>query len=303
MLVLGKTYKELETRYKELEEDYINIISVKTKIENEKIKYKIGKNVVETKIVNFFNIEEIPWSEFEIDFVIEASGFFLKMEQLENHIKDSKRKVILTAPSVDIPMFVYGVNDYLIENQKIISNASCTTNCLAPLVKILNDNFGVEEALMTTIHSVTSSQRVVDTFGKKSLRLSRSCNNIIPSSTGAAKAVSKIIPELENKITGMAIRVPILDVSLVDLTIKLKKETNLQEIFNKINNSKIKNIIKTTNEEIVSSDMIGNKNSCVVDEKSCIMLNNTFFKIIAWYDNEWGYCERVADLLKVLESK
>ena len=203
-------------------------------------------------------------------------------------------------------MFVFGVNHNKYNNQKVISNSSCTTNCLSPLVKILNDKFTIVEGLMTTIHATTATQKTVDGPAGKDWRSGRSVyNNIIPSSTGAAKAVTKIIPELENKLTGMAFRVPVNDGSVVDLTIRTEKSTSLEEIFTLIkqkSDQEFKNIIDISDSELVSSDIIGNSNSCIVDKSSCIMLNNNFFKLVAWYDNEWGYSNRLVDLTYSLST-
>ncbi|KRH92453.1 glyceraldehyde-3-phosphate dehydrogenase, type I [Pseudoloma neurophilia] len=269
------------------------------KIDDYTFQYKNCK----TKLSNCYNPSEIEWEKHEVDIVIEASGFFLTQEKAQAHIGNSNRKVIITAPSPDAPMFVYGVNHQeMKKDQKIVSNASCTTNCLAPLAKVLHDEFGIVEGLMTTIHSITASQKTVDTFSTKDYGVGRSSYNIIPSSTGAAKAVGKVIPELNGKLTGMAFRVPTTDVSVVDLTVKLQKSTNLKEIFSKIRESKMKNIITTTSEKVVSSDLIGCNISSIVSETACIELNDTFFKIVAWYDNEWGYSERVVDLLTHMGS-
>lgn len=269
--------------------------------------FKIDENTFEykktgTALSKCFKPNDIEWGKYDVEFVIEASGFFLTMEKCQGHILNSNRKVIITAPSPDAPMFVYGVNHSNIKpNHKIVSNASCTTNCLAPLAKVLNDEFGIEEGLMTTVHAITSTQKTVDSFSKKDLGLGRSSYNIIPSSTGAAKAVGKIIPDLKGKLTGMAFRVPVNNVSVVDLTVKLKKPTDLEQIFNKIREYPISNIVICSPEKLVSSDLVGCEISSIVAEKACIQLNKTFFKIVSWYDNEWGYSARVVDLLQHMQ--
>jgi len=241
--------------------------------------------------------EKIDWKKSGVDFVIDATGCFLTLESLKHNVNN----VILTAPAKDdMQTLVFGVNheEYSFkENEKsVISNASCTTNCLAPLLKLLEDKFGVDQALMTTVHSLTATQKTVDSLNKKK-RLGRSSLvNIIPSTTGAAKCVTKVIPSLVNKVDGMAFRVPTISVSCVDLTVNLKKETNIQEIVKEVEelNSKI---IRVSRDEIVSSDLIGDSYSCIVDEKASMALNSKFFKIVCWYDNEYAYAVRTVDLL------
>lgn len=261
--------------------------------------------IINNKVVKVFHErepEKIKWDDYDVDYLVESTGIFTKHDGASRHLVNNKKIkcVVVSAPSPDIPMFVMGVNHKKYNNEKIISNASCTTNCLAPLVKILNDNFGVKEGLMSTIHAATSTQNTVDGISRKNLRLGRSLlNNIIPSSTGAAKAVGKILPEVDGKLTGMAFRVPVPDCSVVDLTVKLEKKTNLDEIEECIRHNLIEltGIIDITNDEVVSSDIIGNKCSLVFDKKASVMLNDTFFKLIAWYDNEWGYSNRIVDLI------
>ncbi|OGN61473.1 MAG: type I glyceraldehyde-3-phosphate dehydrogenase [Chlamydiae bacterium RIFCSPHIGHO2_12_FULL_49_11] len=248
--------------------------------------------------------KNIPYREFGIDCVIESSGVFTTLEGARAHIAAGANRVVISAPSKDAPMFVMGVNDHLIdpENHDVISNASCTTNCLAPLAKVLLENFGIVEGLMTTIHAATASQSVVDRAAKKDLRSGRAVlNNIIPASTGAAKAVAKVLPALEGKLTGMAFRVPVLDVSCVDFTVRLEKQTNLKEIANVIkeaSKTSLAGIIGFTEEAVVSSDFIGCPLSSIFDINASMELNPNFFKLIAWYDNEWGYVMRLVDLVR-----
>lgn len=245
---------------------------------------------------------KIEWDKYDIDYVIECTGAFTNYKDVSKHFILNKKikSIIVSAPSNDIPMFVMGVNNKDYNNEPIISNASCTTNCLGPIVKLLNDKYTIVEGLMTTIHATTATQKTVDGSTKKDWRGGRSIlNNIIPSSTGAAKAIGKIIPELTGKLNGNSYRVPIQNGSVVDLTIKLEKETNLDDISNLIleNKKELNNIIDTTNNELVSSDIIGNSASAILDKKASIMLTTTFFKLVLWYDNEWGYSNRIVDLL------
>ncbi len=254
--------------------------------------------------------EKLPWKSMGIDYVIEATGLFTRREGAEKHLRSGAGKVIITAPGKgDIPVFVMGVNhrDYRPSIQHIVSNASCTTNCLAPIVKILSDQFGIEEGLMTTIHALTASQPVVDGHAKKGFRSGRGAlQNIIPSSTGAADAVGCCLPAIKGKLTGMAFRVPIADVSCVDLTVKLQKKTSYSEICQKMKEAsqgEMKGILGYTDEEVVSSDFIGSPYSSVFDALAGIPLNETFYKLISWYDNETGYSQRVIDLLLYMASK
>lgn len=266
---------------------------------------------INKKLVNVFNESDpknIEWDSVNVDYVIESSGHFTTQIEASKHLTNNKRIkcVIVSAASSDIPMFVMGVNNDKYNNEKIISNASCSTNCLAPLVKIIHENYGIKEGLMTTIHAATASQRTVDGTSKKDWRGGRSVlNNIIPSTTGAAKAVGKLIPDLEGKLTGMAFRVPVSDASVIDLTLKLKTNTSLDNICKTIANDKDydNGLFKITEDEVVSSDIIGESASFILDKKSSIKLNESFFKIIAWYDNEWGYCNRLIDLMVYINKK
>ena len=250
------------------------------------------------KISHERNPENIDW--VNADYILESSGCFTKMESAKKHLSNNKKikGICVSAPSDDIPMYVMGVNNKDYKDEKIISNASCTTNCLAPVAKILHENYGIVEGLMTTIHATTATQKTVDGLSTKDWRGGRSIlNNIIPSSTGAAKAVGKIIPELEGKLTGMAIRVPVSNGSLVDLTVKLDKKTDLQEIEKTFTKNSLNGIITIAKDEIVSSDIIGNSSSSIFDKNSSVMLNENFFKLIFWYDNEWGYSNRLLELV------
>jgi len=250
---------------------------------------------------------KIPWGESKADIVVESTGIFLTIPQAEAHIKGGAKKVIITAPSADAPMFVMGVNHTKYEkSNNIISNASCTTNCLAPLAKIINERFTIVEGLMTTVHSITATQKTVDGPSGKDWRAGRGANqNIIPATTGAAKAVGKVLPQLDGKLTGMSFRVGTPDVSVVDLTCRIEKPATYQEICQAVkeySEGELKGIMGYTNDEVVSSDFIGSQFSSIFDEKAGISLNKNFVKLIAWYDNEWGYSNRVIDLASHVAS-
>lgn len=244
----------------------------------------------------------LKWNEVGAEIIADCSGVFKNMDTAALHIKGGAKKVVISAPSDDIPMFVMGVNHHELQpSQEILSNASCTTNCLAPVAKILNDEFGIVEGLMTTVHAATASQLIVDGASKKDFRAGRSAlNNIIPASTGAAKAVTKVIPELKGKLTGMAFRIPIPNVSVVDLTVKLKKPTtyeHIMQVFKKASQSTYKNIVGFTDDAVVSQDFISDTRTAIIDAEAGIALNDTFFKIVAWYDNEYGYSAKLLDLI------
>lgn len=252
----------------------------------------------------------LPWKQLNVDYVVESTGHFTKMEDAKKHITAGAKRVLVTAPGKDdMPTYVMGVNHTHYDPKKdfVLCNASCTTNCLAPLCKVLLDEFGIEEGLMTTVHSLTASQPTVDGPSHKDWRGGRAAgHNIIPSSTGAAKAVTLCLPALKGKLTGMAFRVPTPDVSVVDLTVRLSRDTTYEEIGNamdKAAKTNLKGILTTTNEQLVSSDFIGNSYSCIYDKLAGIGLNSRFYKLIAWYDNEWGYSRRVADLLEYMDSR
>jgi glyceraldehyde 3-phosphate dehydrogenase len=245
--------------------------------------------------------QNLKWDEVGAEIVAECTGIFTTLEKAQLHIDGGAKKVVISAPSADAPMFVMGVNNADAKSSDmIVSNASCTTNCLAPLAKVLNDNFGIAEALMTTVHAVTATQMTVDGPSRKDYRGGRSSLlNIIPASTGAAKAVTKVIPSLVGKITGMAFRVPTADVSVVDLTVKLEKNTSYDEVMAALenaSNTSMSGILGFTKELVVSQDFIGDARTSIVDANAGIQLNETFFKIVSWYDNEAGYSNKLIDL-------
>ena len=248
---------------------------------------------------------ELKWCEVGADIVIESTGLFLDKETATKHLTAGAKKVILSAPSKDdTPMFVYGVNDKKYAGETIISNASCTTNCLAPIAKVLNDKFGIVKGLMTTVHAATATQKTVDGPSSKDWRGGRGIlENIIPSSTGAAKAVGKVIPELNKKLTGMAFRVPTSDVSVVDLTVVLAKETTYEEIkaaMKAASEGELKGVLGYTEEKVVSTDFRGEAKTSIFDAEAGIMLDSTFAKIVSWYDNEWGYSNKVLEMVRVI---
>ena len=263
-----------------------------------------GAIVVNGKKIKVFNEKEpanVPWGESGVEYVLECSGVFTTMETASAHLQGGAKKVVISAPSKDAPMFVMGVNnDKYTPDMNIVSNASCTTNCLAPLAKVINDKFGIKDGLMTTVHSITATQKTVDGTSKKDWRGGRAASyNIIPSSTGAAKAVGKVIPELSGKLTGMSFRVPTLDVSVVDLTVNLEKPASYEEICKAIKEAsegELKGILGYTDELVVSSDFIHDSRTSIFDEKAGIALTDTFVKLVAWYDNEWGYSNKLVDL-------
>jgi glyceraldehyde 3-phosphate dehydrogenase len=251
------------------------------------------------------NPAELKWNEVGADIVLEATGLFLTKETGQLHIDAGAKKVIMSAPSKDdTPMFVFGVNDKTYKGQAIISNASCTTNCLAPIAKVLNDNFGIKRGLMTTVHAATASQRTVDGPSHKDWRGGRGIlENIIPSSTGAAKAVGVVIPELNKKLTGMSFRVPTSDVSVVDLTVELNKETSYKEIcaaMKAASEGAMKGVLGYTEEKVVSTDFVGEPMTSVFDADAGMALDSTFVKVVAWYDNEWGYSNKCLEMVRVV---
>jgi len=261
--------------------------------------------VVNGKKVKFYQKKdpsEIPWAETGAYYIVESTGVFTTTEKAKAHLKGGAKKVVISAPSADAPMYVMGVNEKTYKSDvEVISNASCTTNCLAPLAKVVNDNFGIVEGLMTTIHSYTATQKTVDGPSSKDWRGGRTAaQNIIPSSTGAAKAVGKVIPELNGKLTGMSMRVPTSNVSVVDLTARLEKGATYDEIkavMKKAAEGELKGILSYTEDDVVSTDLNGDTHSSIFDAKAGISLNKNFVKLVAWYDNEWGYSRRVLDLL------
>ena len=264
-----------------------------------------GKLVVNGNPISVFAAmkpEEIPWGSIGAEYIVESTGVFTDTEKASAHFKGGAKKVVISAPSKDAPMFVMGVNHTAYKKDlTVVSNASCTTNCLAPLAKVVNDNWGIVEGLMTTVHATTATQKTVDGPSKKDWRGGRAAAaNIIPSSTGAAKAVGKVIPELNGKLTGMAFRVPTMDVSVVDLTCRLAKPAKYEEIkaaMKAASEGAMKGVMAYTEDEVVSSDFIGESCTSVFDAKAGIALNDTFVKLVAWYDNEWGYSCKVLDLI------
>ena len=268
------------------------------------VEVKDGNLVVNGKTIRVTSERDpanLNWGAIGVDVAVEATGLFLTDETARKHITAGAKKVVLTGPSKDsTPMFVRGVNFGAYAGQDIVSNASCTTNCLAPLAKIINDNFGIKEGLMTTVHSTTATQKTVDGASKKDWRGGRAASaNIIPSSTGAAKAVGKVIPSLNGKLTGMAFRVPTIDVSVVDLTCNLERPTTYEEIcaaMKKAAEGELKGIVEYVDEDVVSSDFLGDEHTSIFDSKAGIMLTDTFVKLVAWYDNEWGYAHKLVDL-------
>ena len=273
------------------------------------VEVKDGNLVVNGKTIRVTadrNPENLKWDEVGAEYVIESTGFFTVKEKAELHIKGGAKKVIISAPSKDAKMYVMGVNHQeMTADETIISNASCTTNCLAPLVKVINDTYGMTEGLMTTVHAATSTQNTVDGPNKKWRRGRSVVNNIIPTSTGAAKAVTKVIPEMAGKLTGMAVRVPVADVSLVDLTFKTEKATSLQEILGTLKSAsenEFKGIIGYTEDEVVSQDFVSETRTSVIDADASLELNANFFKVISWYDNEFGYATKIVDLLEYSAS-
>jgi len=260
------------------------------------------------KTTSYKNPADIPWRDMGVEYVLDCTGIFLDSESASGHLKNGAKKVILSAPPKDdTPMYVMGVNHTALKSEiQILSNASCTTNCLAPLTKVIHDNFGIVEGLMTTVHAATATQRVVDGPSLKDWRGGRSALlNIIPSSTGAAKAVTKVIPSLKDRLTGMAFRVPVADVSVVDLTVRLEKSTTYDAIAQCIqiaSQNEMKGIISYTEDQVVSQDFIGDTHTCIFDKQAGIMLSPNFVKLIAWYDNESGYASKLVDLLEYAVS-
>jgi glyceraldehyde 3-phosphate dehydrogenase len=253
------------------------------------------------------NPAEIKWSDVGADYVAECTGLFLTKETCQAHLDGGAKRVIMSAPSKDdTPMFVYGVNHKKYASENIVSNASCTTNCLAPLVKVINDNFGIVEGLMTTVHATTATQKTVDGPSAKDWRGGRAAaGNIIPSSTGAAKAATKVIPELKGKLTGMSFRVPTLDVSVVDLTCRLEKATTYDEIKAAVKaaaDGEMKGVLGFTQDAVVSSDFIGDSRTSIFDAEAGIMLNPNFVKLVSWYDNEWGYSCKILDMVAYMAT-
>ena len=277
---------------------------------NGTIEVKEGKLVVNGNAIRITaekNPADLKWGEIGAEYVVESTGLFLTKEKAEAHLQAGAKRVIMSAPSKDdTPMFVYGVNQEKYVGQSIISNASCTTNCLAPIAKVLNDKFGIVDGLMTTVHSSTATQKTVDGVSAKDWRGGRAAaGNIIPSSTGPAKAVGKVIPELNGKLTGMSFRVPTIDVSVVDLTVNLAKPTTYDEICNAMKQAsekELKGILGYTEDAVVSSDFLTDARTSIFDAKAGIQLTPTFVKVVSWYDNEWGYSNKILEMVKYMST-
>lgn len=270
-----------------------------------------GKLVVNSKKIEFYEEKEpslIPWGENNVDIVIECTGKFKSKTDCEAHIKAGAKKVIVSAPGKNMPMFVMGVNEQTYtSDMNIVSNASCTTNCLAPLVKVIDREFGIEEGLMSTVHSTTATQLTVDGSSKKDWRGGRAASiNIIPSSTGAASAVGEVLPNMKGKLTGMSFRVPTVNVSVVDLTCKVSKPADMESIINAVRHASetdMKGVIGVTEDSVVSTDFNGDSRTCIFDAKASIILNPHFLKLVAWYDNEWAYSCKLVDLAVYIGNK
>jgi len=275
------------------------------------VETKDGNLVINGKVIKIFttkNPAEIPWGDAGVEYVVESTGVFTTIEKASLHLQGGAKKVVISAPSADAPMYVMGVNESsYTKDVNVMSNASCTTNCLAPLAKVINDNFGIEEALMTTIHSFTATQKTVDGPSAKKWRDGRAAStNIIPASTGAAKAVGKVIPALAGKLTGMAFRVPTPNVSVVDLTVRTVKETSYEEIkkvLKEASEGDLKGVLAYTEDSVVSTDFNGDPASSTFDAEAGMELSSRFFKLISWYDNEVGYSSRVIDLICYTNSQ
>ena len=276
-----------------------------------KVEVADGKLVVDGKAIRVTSEKDpanLKWNEVGAEYIVESTGLFLTKEKAEAHINAGAKKVIMSAPSKDdTPMFVYGVNHTKYNGENIISNASCTTNCLAPIVKVLNDNFGIVEGLMTTVHAITATQKTVDGPSSKDWRGGRAASaNIIPSSTGATKAVGKVIPQMNGKLTGMSFRVPTVNVSAVDLTCRLEKACTYDEIksaMKKASEGELKGILGYTEDKVVSSDFITDPRTSIFDADAGIQLNSNFVKVVAWYDNEWGYSNKILDMIAYTANK
>lgn len=274
------------------------------------IDVKDGNLLVNGKIIRItseINPENLKWNEIDAEYIIESTGIFLTKEKAQGHLRAGAKRIVISGPPKDnIPMFVMGVNEKKYNGEVIVSNASCTTNCVAPLAKVLHDKFGIVEALMTSIHATTASQKPVDSPSARDWRGGRAVSgNIIPSSTGAAKAVGKVIPELSGKITGLSFRVPVLDVSVVDLTCRLDKPANYEQICNAVkeaSENEMNGILGYTNDEVVSSDFIGETRTSVLDIKAGISLSPNFVKLVSWYDNEYGFSNKILDLILHMET-
>ena len=298
---INRDYMVYMTKYDTIHGRFNGTVEIKDE------KFTVNGKAIE--VFDLMNPAEIPWGKVGADYVVESTGVFTTTEKCKAHLEGGAKKVIISAPAKDAetPTFVMGVNqNTYTKDMKVVSNASCTTNCLAPLAKVINDNFGIVEGLMTTVHSATNTQKTVDAPSKKDWRGGRAVGtNIIPSSTGAAKAVGKVIPSLNGKLTGMAFRVPTIDVSVVDLTVRLEKTATYEEICNavkKASENEMKGILGYTEDMVVSTDFTGDPRTSIFDAKAGIALNGNFVKLVSWYDNEWGYSNKVVMLIKHMAS-
>jgi glyceraldehyde 3-phosphate dehydrogenase len=296
-------------QYDSVHGKYPGIVTANVATNSLDITDKAGKAVCSIKFFDARNPSDIPWKSVGADYVCESTGVFTTTEKAKAHLGGGAKKVIISAPSPDAPMYVVGVNHKDYTNADVVSNASCTTNCLAPLAKVIHDKYGIQEGLMTTVHASTATQLVVDgpAKGGKDWRGGRAAvANLIPSSTGAAKAVGKVIPELNGVLTGMAVRVPTPDVSMVDLTVKTKKGCTKEELLATLKaaseSPELKGILGYTDHAVVSQDFVHDNRSSIIDASACISLNDTFHKVISWYDNEWGYSNRLVDLAMHMDS-
>lgn len=299
---INRDYMVYMTKYDTIHGRFNGTVEIKDE------KFTVNGHAIE--VFDLMNPAEIPWGKVGADYVVESTGVFTTTEKCKAHLEGGAKKVIISAPAKDAetPTFVMGVNHNTYrKDMNVVSNASCTTNCIAPLTKIVHDNFGIEQGLMSTIHSATSKQKPVDARAGRDWRTGRSVfNNIIPSTTGAAKACALVMPSLKGKLTGMSFRVPTNDVSVVDLTARLSRPTTYKEICDAVEEASrttMKGIVTFTRDEVVSSDMRGESHTCIFDENAGIMLDDTFVKLIAWYDNEWGYSCKVLDLIAYMAQR
>ncbi len=312
-LVMRASFDREDIDVVAINDPFIDLEYMRYMLQYDTIHGKLNKEIevlddgimVDGKKIAVYNCKEpseIPWKDTGAEYIVESSGVFASMEGASKHFEGGAKKVVVSAPTKDTPMFVMGVNhkDYT-KDMNVVSNASCTTNCLAPLAKVVHEKFGIKDGLMTTVHSVTATQKTVDGPSKKDWRGGRAATyNIIPSSTGAAKAVGKVIPDLNGKLTGMSFRVPTLDVSVVDLTCNLEKPATYDEIVEAVKEAchgELKGIMDYTEDAVVSSDFIHDPHTSIFDVKAGIQLTDTFVKLVAWYDNEWGYSNKVLDLV------
>ena len=297
---INRDYMVYMTKYDTIHGRFNGTVEIKDE------KFTVNGKAIE--VFDLMNPAEIPWGQVGADYIVESTGVFTTTEKCQAHLQGGAKKVIISAPAKDTetPTFVMGVNQNTYRKEMtVVSNASCTTNCLAPLAKVINDNFGIVEGLMTTVHADTATQEVVDGFSKKNWRLGRGVHgNIIPTSTGAAKAVGKVIPELKGKLTGTSMRIPSADVSIVDLTCRLEKGASYEEICSAVkaaSEGPMKGVIEYVDEEVVSADFITDPHTSIFDAKAGLALNDNFVKLMAWYDNEWGFSNKMLDLTRHID--